>query len=219
MSEHHDDFDFEPVRGLPQVLPEGERLLWQGAPRWQDLAVHAFHARKVLWYFAGLAALSSAVRLGNGEELARVLGPFSWLIPMGMVAAVLLTGLAYLSARTTVYTITSKRLVMRIGMALPVTINLPFRQIDGAALRLFPNGSGDISLKLTAKERVAYLLLWPHARPFNFSHPQPTLRCVAHADEVAMRLASALTGTATTPAKTPVSPVAPPALTPQHVAA
>ena len=36
MSEHHDDFDFEPVRGLPQVLPEGERLLWQGAPRWQD---------------------------------------------------------------------------------------------------------------------------------------------------------------------------------------
>ena len=74
-----------------------------------------------------------------------------------------------LSARTTVYTITSKRLVMRVGMALPVTINLPFNQIDGASLRLFANGSGDIPLKVTAKERVAYLLLWPHARPFHFA--------------------------------------------------
>ena len=33
MSKDHDDFDFEPVRGLPQVLPKGERMLWQGAPR------------------------------------------------------------------------------------------------------------------------------------------------------------------------------------------
>lgn len=219
MSEHHDDFDFEPVRGLPQLLPQGERLLWQGAPRWQDLAVHAFHARKVLWYFAGLAGLSSALRLVNGEELARALGPFSWLIPMGVVAAALLSGLAYLSARTTVYTITSKRLVMRVGMALPVTINLPFSQIDSAALRLFANGSGDIPLKLTAKERVAYLLLWPHARPFHFSHPQPTLRCVANADDVASRLVSALAGPAAAAAKLPLSTVTPPTLTPQHVAA
>ena len=63
MSKHHDDFDFEPVRGLPQILPKGERMLWQGAPRWQDLAVHAFHARKVVWYFVALAAAQAAVRL------------------------------------------------------------------------------------------------------------------------------------------------------------
>ena len=30
----HDDFAFEPRRGLPAVLPDGERLLWQGSPRW-----------------------------------------------------------------------------------------------------------------------------------------------------------------------------------------
>ena len=36
MTRHHDDFAFEPVRGLPAVLPPGERMLWQGAPRWQD---------------------------------------------------------------------------------------------------------------------------------------------------------------------------------------
>ena len=115
---------------------------------------------------------------------------------MGLLAAALLTAIAYLSSRTAVYTITSKRLVMRVGMALPVTINLPFSQIDGAALRLFANGSGDIPLKITARERVAYLLLWPHARPFHFTRPQPCLRCIANADQVAGLLSAALTGTA-----------------------
>jgi len=199
MSEHHDDFDFEPVRGLPQMLPQGERMLWQGAPRWQDLAVHAFHVRKVIWYFAGLTLLAGALRLAEGESLAYAARPFLWLMPMGLVAAALLSGLAYLSARTSVYTITTKRVVMRIGMALPVTLNLPFNQIDGASLRVFANGSGDIPMKVTKKERIAYLLLWPHARPFNFAHPQPSLRCVARADDVANLLASALAGTATAP--------------------
>jgi hypothetical protein len=194
MSEHHNDFDFEPVRGLPQHLPKGERMLWQGAPRWQDLAVHAFHARKVIWYFAGLTILAGVLRLAEGDSFASAIKPFQWLMPMGLVAAALLVGLAYLSARTTVYTITSKRLIMRIGMALPVSINLPFNQIDGAAVRLFANGSGDIPLKVTAKERIAYLMLWPHARPFHFAHPQPTLCCVARADDVAGLLAAALAG-------------------------
>jgi len=199
MTEHHDDFDFEPVRGLPQVLPKGERMLWQGAPRWQDLAVHAFHARKVIWYFAGLSLLAGALRLAEGDSLAVAIRPFQWLMPMGLVAAALLCALAYLSARTTVYTITTKRVVMRVGMALPVTINLPFAQIDGAALRMFSNGSGDIPLKVTRSERIAYLLLWPHARPFHLAHPQPALRCVPQADDVASLLAAALAGTATSP--------------------
>lgn len=194
MTEHHDDFDFEPVRGLPQLLPKGERMLWQGSPRWQDLAIHAFHARKVVWYFAGLASLQAVFRLAEGQALAAVFAPAQWLVAMGLVAAALLTGLAMLSARTTVYTITSKRIVMRIGMALPVTLNLPFAEIDGASLRLFDNGSGDIPVKITARERVAYLLLWPHARPFHFAHPQPCLRAIAKADDVASLLAAALAG-------------------------
>ena len=203
MSEHHDDFDFEPVRGLPQILPRGERMLWQGAPRWQDLAVHAFHARKVVWYFAALAVGQAMFRYAEGQSLLSAVQPFQWLITMGCIAALLLTGLAMLSARTTVYSVTNKRVVMRVGMALPVTINLPFARIDGAALRLFANGSGDVTLKVTAKERVAYLLLWPHARPFHFAHPQPSLRCIANADDVAGLLAAALAGTATAPLQAP----------------
>jgi hypothetical protein len=199
MSAHHDDFAFEPVRGLPAVLPPGERMLWQGSPRWQDLAVHAFHARKAIWYFAALAAFAAALRLGEGASLEIALRPFGWLIPMGLAAAGLLAGLAYLSARTTVYTITSKRLVMRIGMAVQVSINLPFSQIDSAALRLFGNGSGDIPLKIVKKERLAYLLLWPHARPFYFTRPEPCLRAIPEADRVAGLLAAALAGQSPAP--------------------
>jgi len=95
---------------------------------------------------------------------------------------------------------------MRIGMAISVSINLPFSQIDGAAVRLFGNGSGDIPLKVTAKERVAYLMLWPHARPFHFAHPQPCLRCVPRADQVASLLAAALAGTAPAPIQTQAAP-------------
>ena len=201
-----DDFDFEPVRGLPQMLPPGERMLWQGAPRWQDLAVHAFHVRKVIWYFAGLTILAGVLRLAEGENLATAIRPFQWLMPMGMVASAMLCGLAFLSARTSVYTITTKRVVMRIGMALPVSINLPFNQIDGASLRVFSNGSGDIPLRVAKKERVAYLMLWPHARPFKYAHPQPCLRCVPRADDVASLLASALAGTATAPMQVQAAP-------------
>ena len=42
MMENHDDFAFEPVRGLPAELPRGERLIWQGAPDWRLLAIQAF---------------------------------------------------------------------------------------------------------------------------------------------------------------------------------
>ena len=92
MSRHHDDFDFEPVRGLPQILPRGERMLWQGAPRWQDLAVHAFHARKVVWYFVALAAAQALFGFADGETLAQALRPFQWLVPMGLFTAAILDG-------------------------------------------------------------------------------------------------------------------------------
>ncbi|WP_395686980.1 photosynthetic complex putative assembly protein PuhB [Aestuariivirga sp.] len=194
MSQNHDDFDFEPQRGLPQVLPPGERLLWQGSPRWQDLAIHAFHARKVIWYFAALGILSVVLRLAEGVPATVAIQPLLWMMAMGLVAAAMLTGLAWLSGRTSVYSITNKRLVFRVGMALPVSINLPFRQIDGASLRLFRNGSGDLPLKVCKGQRVAYLMLWPHARPFHFANPEPCLRCIPNADEVASLLAGALNG-------------------------
>ena len=191
---HHDDFAFDPIRGLPEDLPEGERLLWQGSPRWQDLAWHAFHVRKVIVYFGLLTLLQGVMAIGSGETLAAAVRPAFWLLPMGGLSSLILIALAYWSARTTIYSITSRRVVMRIGMALPLTLNLPFTQIDGAGLRVFASGAGDIPLSLHGKDRLAYLVLWPHARPFRFKKPEPMLRAVPDSERIAKFLVDAIEG-------------------------
>jgi hypothetical protein len=200
------DFDFEPVKGLPERLPQGERLLWQGGPDWKRLALEAFHARKVIYYFAALAGLQAMASLATGSGLDAALRPILWLMPMGVVASLILLSLAWLSARTTVYTLTTKRLVMRIGMALPITINIPYNLIDKAAVKVNADGTGDIPLTLREGERIAYLALWPHARRWQFSKPQPSLRAIPNADRVATLLAKALAGESVQPELTNSEP-------------
>jgi Bacterial PH domain len=190
----HDDFDFDPVKGLPAHLPEGERMLWQGSPRWQDMALHAFHARKVAVYFAVLTFVTVAYRLMEGDAALTALRPVIWYIPMALVAVGLLTGLAWASARTTIYTITTRRIVLRIGIALPISLNLPFAQIESAGLRLYPSAAGDIPVGVKKGERLAWLILWPHVRPFKLNHPEPMLRAVPDAQAVAAVLGAALAG-------------------------
>ena len=100
--------------------------------------------------------------------------------------------MAWLTARTTVYTITNRRVVMRIGIVLSVTFNLPFRVIDSAALRGYADGTGDLTLVLAGEDRISYLHLWPHARPWHVARPVPMLRCVSDAAGVAAMLSRAV---------------------------
>lgn len=193
----HDDFDFDPVRGLPEVLPAGERMLWQGSPRWQDMALHAFHVRKVAVYFAVITLSVVVLRLADGSSLLDALKPVLWYLPLTLVAVGLLSGLAWASAKTTIYTITTKRIVLRIGIALPMSLNVPFSLIENAGLRTYASGAGDIPVELKGDDRVAWLILWPHARPFHLKNPQPMLRAVPQAETIAKLLADALQGKAT----------------------
>ena len=39
------EHEFEAALGLPEPLPRGERLLWQGAPDWRVMAREAMHLR------------------------------------------------------------------------------------------------------------------------------------------------------------------------------
>ena len=97
-----------------------------------------------------------------------------------------------MSARTTLYTITNRRVVMRVGIVLTVTFNLPFRRIEAADIHPLAHGHGDIALTLDRSTRIAYPHLWPHARPWRLQNPQPMLRCVPDGANVAAMLASAL---------------------------
>jgi hypothetical protein len=80
---------------------------------------------------------------------------------------------------------------MRIGIVLNLTFNLPFGRIATAGLRDTGHGTGDIPLTLAGSDRIAYMHLWPHARPWRIAHPEPMLRCVPNAPRVAQVLAQA----------------------------
>ncbi len=197
--ENHDDFAFEPVAGLPEMPPQGERILWQGAPDWRGLAWRAFHVREVTFYFAALVVAQPVLALIQGSALIGSVKPMLWVAAAGAVAIGALCLLGWLSARGTVYTITSRRLVLRFGVALPMTVNLPFAVIAGAGLRLSRGGHGDLPVAIVPGEKVSYAVLWPHVRPWRLSRPEPMLRAVPDAATVAGSLGRALATHAGTP--------------------
>jgi Bacterial PH domain len=178
--------------GLPDHLPEGEKLLWQGRPDWKRLAIEAFHVRKVALYFAGIIALQAVLRLG--ATVSEAVNAVPVLALLGVLACAILTGLAWLSAKTTSYTLTSKRVLMRVGMALPVIINIPYRHVDSVSYAVTGNGHGTICFKTGGGVRLAYLLLWPHTKPWHIAKPLPALRAIADVETVASRLAFAIGG-------------------------
>jgi hypothetical protein len=188
----HDDFEFEPRRGLPALLPEGERLLWQGSPRWQSLAVRAYQVRKVIVYFSILVLWRLATGLANAQSLGTVVLSCAFILLLGGIAFGVLCVLAYLNARSTVYSITSRRVLLRHGVAVQLTMNIPLKFVDTAGLRPFADGTGDIALTLPRRERIGYLITWPHLRPGRITRPQPSLRALVDAKEAADILSAAL---------------------------
>ena len=185
------EHELEPQHGLPETLPAGERLLWQGSPQRLRLALDVFHLRAVALYFALLLALRFALVQHDTGSLAEALVSTSWAAALFAVALGLLWLLADLSARTTVYTITDRRVVMRIGIVLSLSFNLPYARIASAELRRRADGGGDLVLDLLPEDKIAYVHLWPHARPWHISHPQPMLRALAAVDQPAALLTEA----------------------------
>ncbi|MFO1057956.1 MAG: photosynthetic complex putative assembly protein PuhB [Dongiaceae bacterium] len=193
----HDDLPGP--HGLPGPLPKGETMLWQGSPRWETVARRVFHLRKLAAYFAVILLFRELYFLSRGDGGPALLVSGLWLVGVAAVAIGLLAGIAWLIARTTVYTITDQRVVMQAGIALQLCINLPFKQIQSAGLKTYADGTGDIPLALPAGEHIAYLALWPHARPWRLSHPDPMLRGIPDAANVARILSRALAAAAALP--------------------
>ena len=188
MSEH----DFEPIRGLPGRLPQGETILWQGAPNWWTMAREAFHVRAVAIYFAGMFAWRAWEAFSRGGDQRPVYQAILMTAPVALAGLAILAFLAWLNSRTTVYTITNRRVVLRFGAAIPKAINIPFTVIDSAAVKRLSSGAGDLALTLKAPNKIAFLQLWPHARPWRFVSPQPTLRALPDAGVPAGILAKAM---------------------------
>ena len=179
------EHEFEAAHGLPEPLPKNERILWQGAPDFGDLAVRVFHLKKVAVYFVVLMGVRGSYLYSSNMPDMTVIAGVLLVAALGLTAMASLTVLAWLTARTTAYTLTDKRVVMRIGIVLTLTFNLPFRQIESAGLLLTGKGFGDIPLALGDGDRIGYLNLWPHARPWRLAKPEPMLRCIRDAEAFA----------------------------------
>lgn len=188
MMEH----EFEPVVGLPEPLPKGERLLWQGRPDWKALALRAYHVRAVGFYFLLLILWRLWVAVEEGTPLAETGSALLPLLILGFGAMAILTVLAILSARAAMFTITTRRVVIRCGVALPMAINVPFTRIGSAAMKVHRDGTGDLPVAIQGDARVSYILLWPFVRPWRLGSPEPMLRAVPDGAMVADVLSAAL---------------------------
>ena len=179
------EYEIEPIPGLPGNLPPGETIIWQGSPDWQSLARAVFHTRLVAIWFVFVASLAF-VAGGTGLKGALIT----------LVAAAAGLGVLYIlaraGARSTIYTLTNRRVVMRFGVSLPKCINLPLAAIGAADVRQFGNGTVDIVLRPTQRFPLGWLQMWPHVQPWKVAEPQPMLRAVP--EGFAPMLASALIG-------------------------
>ena len=78
--------------------------------------------------------------------------------------------------------------MLRIGIVLTLTFNLPYRRIAAASVRRYGQRSLDIALKLYPQDRIGWFHLWPHQRAWRLNHPEPTLRCLPEGEAVSTLL-------------------------------
>jgi hypothetical protein len=208
MSEH----EFEAVRGIPGDLPEGETILWQGAPDWVQLSIDAFKLNWVGAYFAALISWRciNGILQGN-DPIASLMTAFA-VTPLALLAVAILGFLAWINSRSTVYTITDKRVIMRFGAALTKAINIPFTIIESASANVKADGRGDVAVKLLMPNKIPMLLLWPHVKPKTLRHPEPAFRSLKDAGICAPILAEALRVAHGLPVALPILPTVAPNL-------
>ena len=115
-------------------------------------------------------------------------------VPLGAITCLalgILVALSWLVSRSR-YTITDRRVILRYGIALPATLSIPMSQIASTAVAINGDETAEIALVLKNGNHMPYLKLWPHARPWQLTHPQPMLRGVDDGAAVASVLSQAL---------------------------
>jgi hypothetical protein len=184
--------EYEPVPGLPERLPQGEAIIWQGRPDARRIAIDVLKERWIAGYFFILIGWAVAAGLSDGQEPASIIFAAAVLCILAAILIGMVELFAYASKRTTLYTVTNRRLVMRVGVGTSVTLNLPFARIASAAMVERKDGSGDIVFEPADGVRLSWFHLWPHVRPWSFGSPQPALRCIPQVKQVAQLIVAEL---------------------------
>jgi hypothetical protein len=174
------EYEGEPIEGLPEALPEGESLIWQGRPTVGAMLKRVFFVPQLAVYFGLLIGGHTIYRLTESVPMAQVLGTLVWQFGLAAVVLLLLVWLARAYAKSILYTLTSARLVIRSGVALPMMVNIPIEQIIAADLRVHRDGTGDILLRASADRQLYWVLLWPNVSAWYSRPVRPCLRGLSH---------------------------------------
>ncbi|GGB33737.1 photosynthetic complex assembly protein [Roseibium aquae] len=188
------EHDFEPVPGLPADLPKGEKILWQGRPATKLVSRRVMKVNWFAGYFAVLLVWTLAAGYADGRTWPHVLFSAGAVLLLSAVFLGMMELFAWGVHKTTLYTITNKRVVMRIGVALSATFNLPFAKMVSADLRLDKRGGGDIALTMAQGHRLSFFSFWPHVRGYKSGSMVPQMICLKNAQQPARILADALSG-------------------------
>jgi hypothetical protein len=170
---------------VSQALPlEETAAAWRGRPAWRSAAIRIWKARIVAVYFALLLADGVRLAFAGVDPRAEVMVGDAKLLATAVIAVGGLLLLAWLTQRTTLYTIDDRQVTLRYGIALQATLVIPFGAIEHVGVRVHKDHTGDIALRLKPGQRVIYPKLWPHARPWRLFRAEPMLRCVPQAGMV-----------------------------------
>ena len=185
------EHEFEAALGLPEPLPAGETILWQGVPSWTAMAKHVFRLQWLAVYFAVIVVLQVFSVADSEGGIVAGWSSVALAVFLALIGLLLIGLMAYWSATTTMYTLTNRRIVMRVGIVLTVTFNLPYKSLKSADLKLYKDGTGDIPMQIGTEDKIAFFHLWPHVRPWRLANPEPMMRCIPDAKQVATLLTEA----------------------------
>jgi hypothetical protein len=169
------------IDGIAEPLPAGETVLWSGRPEALSFAKRQFRLGWVALWFGALSLWRGWEALQNGATIPDALVRATGLWPLAVAALLLLTGLGVAMARSTTYALTRRRLVMNIGVALPITVNIPLRFVDAAAVRELPGGLAELQVTMSPATKLRLSALWPHVGRLADARVRPTFRDVSSA--------------------------------------
>ena len=112
------EHEIEPSPGLPGTLPRGETVLWQGRPSARLVSRHVLKTRWIAGYFLVLALWGAWAGHADGHGAGGILFSVAVLVALAALAIGLLEAFAWGVEKTTLYTVTNERIVMRFGVAL-----------------------------------------------------------------------------------------------------
>ncbi len=164
------------IDGIAEPLPAGERVVWSERPEQWAFAFRLLRLRWVAGWFLLLAIWRGLQAWQATGDVGEVLSRATSILPLAIPGLGLLAALGWLMARNSTYALTGERLVVQTGVALPITVNLPLRLIDGVALRALPKGRADLVITLAAGSRLKPFALWPHVQGWQNDRVQPVLR-------------------------------------------